>query len=204
MTTTVRRFRKNPHLPVVIVPGHGRVHDVDILEGDQYQHYAPHLLHEIGAVEVKPTFQSVPAAAAVPALHDALTIAARETVPVEEPMPLTADPAPPATEEVLAVSGVPEAPAAEAPPKRVHNWAGPKREKHATMGDAIPEQMSTPNALAVFLPTEPAPPAPPTPTQPESNSANDAPNATLGEEAPPLSVKNKGGRPRKVKPAPDA
>jgi len=174
--TAVRRFRKNPHLPVVIVPGHGRVHDVDILEGDQYQHFAPHLLHEIGVAEKPPVFQSVPAAAAIPAIHDALAIAARETVPVEEPAPVTADPAPPAVEE--------------APPQ------------HMTMEDAILEQqMSTPNALAVFLPTETALP---TPAQPESNSANDAPNATLGEEAPPAPVKNKGGRPRKVKPAPDA
>ena len=186
--TAVRRFRKNPHLPVVIVPGHGRVHDVDILEGDQYQHFAPHLLHEIGVAETPPVFQSVPAAAAIPAIHDALAIAARETVPVEEPAPVTADPAPPAAEE---------APAPVETPKRVHNWAGPKRAKPATMEDAILEQqMTTPNALAVFLPTE-TPPAPP---QPETDSAKPALNDTMAEAAPPAPVKNKGGRPRKVKP----
>ena len=153
----VRRFRKNPHLPVVIVPGHGRVHDVDILEGDQYQHFAPHLLHEIGVPETAPVFQSVPAAAAVPALHDALAIAARETVPVEEPAPVTTDPVQPA-----------------------------------------------PPAADLASPSEPASTetTPFTTTQIESNSANAAPNDTLENTSAP--VKNKGGRPRKAKPAPDA
>lgn len=175
--TTIRRFRKNPHLPVVIVPGHGRVHDVDILEGDQYQHFAPHLLHEIGAVEVKPIYQSVPAAAAVPAIHDALAIAARETVPVEDPTPAAADPVQPPE---------PSAPPVDPSPA------------HLTMEDAILEQQGiTPNEVAIFLPTE-------TPTQPETNSANLPPNDTLVEGTPPAPVKNKGGRPRKVKPAPEA
>lgn len=116
-TTVVRRFRKNPHLPVVIVPGHGRVHDVDILEGDQYQHFAPHLLHEIGVAEVPPVFQSVPAAAAVPALHDALAIAARETVPVDGEAPVTTDPAPPQTESNSANDAPIDTLGAEAPAK---------------------------------------------------------------------------------------
>ncbi len=143
--TTIRRFRKNPHLSVVIVPGHGRVHDVDILEGDQYQHFAPHLLHEIGAVEVKPVYQSLPAAAAVPALHDALAIAARETVPVDESVPVTTAPAPPEPASAETVQ-----------------------------------------------------------TQLESNSANPSPNDTMVEGTPPAPAKNKGGRPRKVKPTPEA
>lgn len=143
--TAIRRFRKNPHLPVVIVPGHGRVHDVDILEGDQYQHFSPHLLHEIGAVEVKPVYQSVPAAAAIQVIHDALAIAARETVPVDEPAPITADAVP-------------------------------------------PEPASVETA----------------PIQLESNSANPSLNDTMVETAPLAPVKNKGGRPRKVKPTPEA
>jgi hypothetical protein len=80
-----RRFRKNPHVDIVIIPGHGRVYDIDILEGDHYGDYAPHLLSEVGVPAPAPVRTPVRAAAANPVLHDALAIAARETVPVEEP-----------------------------------------------------------------------------------------------------------------------
>jgi hypothetical protein len=92
-----------------------------------------------------------------------------------------------------------------------------------TMEDAILEQqMSTPNDLVIFLPTEPVAlskdpvvlstepvvlstdPVVLSTSVPESNSANAPTNDTLTSEAPPAPVKNKGGRPRKVKPAPDA
>lgn len=92
-----RRFRKNPDVTIVIVPGHGRVYDVDILEGDRYAEYAPHLLREIGVPEPKPVVVSVPAPAAAVAFRDALAVATRDTVPLPEE-PATMDSAAPATE----------------------------------------------------------------------------------------------------------
>jgi hypothetical protein len=87
-----RRFRKNPDVQIVIVPGHGRVYDIDILEGDQYAQYAPHLLREIGVPDPKPVVVSVPAPAAAIAFRDALATASRDTVPLpEEPATLETD-----------------------------------------------------------------------------------------------------------------
>lgn len=172
-----RHFRKNPHLSVVIVPGHGRVHDVDLLEGDRYQHYAPHLLMEVFPVEgvpglyqpaptTSPPAVSVPAAAAVPALHDALAIAARETVPVEPPA------APPEPSSALEPEAAP--PASKAAP------VAPVTPPEAGAEPVVTESVS-PDALT------------------KGESTSDAPVATL-TEAPPAPPKNKGGRPRKVKP----
>lgn len=48
----MRRFRKNPRVPIVIIPPHGRVYEADILEGDHYAQYAPAFLMEI---EPKPS-----------------------------------------------------------------------------------------------------------------------------------------------------
>lgn len=212
--TSPRRFRKNPRIVIVIVPGHGRVHDVDILVGDQYAQYAPHLLHEVGVAEPTPVFPSVPAAAAVPALHDALAIAARETVPVADPAPPTSDPAPPTSPEpvsepvaepapdpvpsltlapILVLAPTPAPPAIDpAPVDAVESFVA-----EVAVVPPRPEAEQTP------LPTEPevAPSEPA--SQPESDSAKASPVDTLNEAPPepaPAPVKNKGGRPRKVKP----
>ena len=43
----MRRFKKNSAVRIVVVPPHGRVHEGDILEGDEYAAYAPMYLTEI-------------------------------------------------------------------------------------------------------------------------------------------------------------
>lgn len=110
-----RRFRKNPEVQIVIVPGHGRVYDVDVLEGDQYAQYAPHLLWEVGinpaaslrassTVVAEPHFSDL--------LRDELTLAERETVPIETE---------PATMASAASSSTPDSPTKRKPgrPKKV-------------------------------------------------------------------------------------
>lgn len=92
-----RRFRKNPEVTIVIVPGHGRVYDIDLLEGDHFAEYAPHLLWEVGVPEPKPVVTSVPAPAAAIAFRDALVQAVNDTVPIpEEPATMETAPPPPA------------------------------------------------------------------------------------------------------------
>jgi hypothetical protein len=96
-----RRFRKNPEVSIVIVPGHGRVYDADIVEGDRYAEFAPHLLREIGVPEPAPVVISVPAPVAAVAFRDALVQATNDTVPIpEEPATMEqvaapSDPPPP-------------------------------------------------------------------------------------------------------------
>jgi len=134
-----RRFKKNPEVPIVIVPGHGRVHDVDVLEGDEYARYAPFLLREIDAsAAASPTQPEAPpeppqAPAVNSLLQAAVQRAAEDTVPVPaEPSPPSPPPsadhqeAPAGTEEpdsetaeAPVATMVDEAPAAEtAPVKR--------------------------------------------------------------------------------------
>lgn len=88
-----RRFRKNPEVSIVIVPGHGRVYDIDVLVGDHFAEYAPHLLYEVGVPPPAPVVVSVPAPAAAVVFRDALAQAEKDTVPVSDE-PATMEPAP--------------------------------------------------------------------------------------------------------------
>jgi len=77
-----RKFRKRPDLHMVVIPGVGRIRDYQVIEGDAYARYVPHLLEEV------PETPSAP--------------------PPPPPPPPSAPPPPPAVAAVMPVP-VPEA-----------------------------------------------------------------------------------------------
>lgn len=130
----MRRFRKKPHLSFVVIPPHGRVYDADILVGDQYAQYAPHILEELpqeGPVPplpepVEPSFRPRP-----DPLAGELAKAAADTVelPADEQLP-----SPP--EEITVPALADSAPAAETatitpeePPKKKNKGGRPRKVK---------------------------------------------------------------------------
>lgn len=105
-----RQFRKREDLHLVIIPGMGRLRPNQILSGDQYAKFVPHLLEEVlPAKSVAPVVPAVvaPAVPTPAAPVPELVVKKSSPPPVETPAPVE--------EAVLFVEEPVEAPVVEAP-----------------------------------------------------------------------------------------
>lgn len=85
----MRRFKKNNAVRIVIVPPHGRVHEGDVLEGDEYAAYAPMYLTEIlpdGSVVIPPAVEVPAETSSTPALVEASTPEHTDTLMGSDPV----------------------------------------------------------------------------------------------------------------------
>lgn len=73
-----RKFKKNASLPILILPGYGRVHDVDVLEGEEFARFVPHYLYEITDPNAKYPVEAV--AAQLSEVPVALQVTSSKTV----------------------------------------------------------------------------------------------------------------------------
>ena len=174
----MRYFKKLINIPIVILPGRGRVYDTDLLVGDEFAQFVPMFLYECDAngwpLPAKPQ-------------------------PTPEEVARMVPPPPPARVPLDAPTHVPAPARPPVPPALAQAWEERRQQISTPAG-----LNSLADALALAekqtIPLEPPPPEPP----PEAPPAEAAPAVaespkpeiptTMAPEVPP---KRKRGRPRK-------
>lgn len=166
----MRYFKKLSNIPVVILPGRGRVHDHDLLAGDEYAQYVPVYLYEtdanghpIPASTVLPPPQPVLPAYKAPVTHVSYPTRpppppelqkaweARQPVlskapgfSMEDALALAAQQTVPLPSESPVTAAVEAAPAVESPPAEkpatMEEQVVPKRKRGRPRKNPLPPQ----------------------------------------------------------------
>jgi len=134
-----RQFRKREDLHMVILPVVGRIRPNQVLKGDEFAKYVPHLLEEFYPAP-SPVVEPP---AAVLVLEPAVEVAPEPAVEVAVPVPVEEIPPPPPVEEVPA-----------APPVEVVEASAVETEEEEDDAESEPETVSE-------LPAPGVPDAPP-------------------------------------------